>query len=138
MKFSTLLAHRAALVRQARLANLAFAYHMLGDFAARITRASLCGRVTLQSPEPGLERYHATLTALDGAQSVLEEHFTDEEVDDLADVLAFTLGHSPLDLTFHIEDFAEHIVAPIRAELEQSGVVIERRAPRVEERSNPS
>jgi hypothetical protein len=138
MKFSTLLAHRTRLVRQARLANLAFAYHMLDDFAARIARASLCGRVNLQSPEPGLERYHATLTALDGAQSVIEEHFTDEELDDLADVMAFIIGHSPLDLTFHIEDFGEHIVAPIRAELEQSGVGIDRRAPRVEEESNQS
>ena len=47
-KLSTLLTQRQALLRQARLANLAFAYTTLMEFAHRIARAQLSGRVTLK------------------------------------------------------------------------------------------
>jgi hypothetical protein len=39
---TSLLTHRAALIKQARLANLAYAYQTLSRFEARITRGA-CG-----------------------------------------------------------------------------------------------
>ena len=48
MNVSRLLSQRNALLRQARLANLAYAYHRLSEFGARIERAHLEGEVTLQ------------------------------------------------------------------------------------------
>ena len=46
MNISLLLAQRQALLAQVRLANFAFAYARLGDFAVRIARAGLRGTVT--------------------------------------------------------------------------------------------
>lgn len=122
MNLSQLLAQRDALLRQAHLANLAYAYAQLVEFAARIARARLTGRVTLRHPSPEQEIYCATLTALEGNQSVLEEHFTDLDVMDLADVVAFACGQSRLDLTFSIQDFAREFLAPLRLELERLGL----------------
>jgi nucleotide-binding universal stress UspA family protein len=124
-KLSTLLAHRQALLRQARLANLAFAYHTLGAFAERIGRARLTGRVTLRHAAPDAERYWASLTALDGSQSVIEEHFSDEDLMDLADVVAFATANDALDITFRLEELGDHFLAPLRAELERAGVSID-------------
>ena len=113
-KLSTLLRQRADLLRQARLANLASAYQTLDDLAQRIARARLTGRVTVTHAAPDVERYWPALTALDLSQSVIEEHFTDEDVCELASVLAFTTGEDELELTFPLEDFAELFLAPVR------------------------
>jgi hypothetical protein len=121
-KLSTLLRQRADLLRQVRLANLASAYQTLDDLARRIARAHLAGRVTITHAAPEEERYWPALTALELNQSVIEEHFTDEDVCELAAVLAFTTGESELTLTFRIEDFAELFLAPVRDELEREGV----------------
>lgn len=43
MNFHHLILQRDALLRQARLANAAYAYQRLGEFAARIARARLRG-----------------------------------------------------------------------------------------------
>src|SRR5688500_15637874 len=99
-KLSTLLVRREAMLRQARLANLAFAFATLQKFSARITRAQLDGRVTLAHAAPQAERYWASLTALDMNQSVIEEHFTDHDVMELADVVSFVAGNEALDITF--------------------------------------
>jgi len=77
MNFHQLLHQRDALLRQARLANSAYAYRRLGEFAGRITRAQLHGAVRLDSGDPDGERPWPGLTALDGSQAVLEEHFLD-------------------------------------------------------------
>jgi hypothetical protein len=125
MKLSRLLAERQALLQQTRLANLAFAYRRLNEFATRITRARLSGDVCLQQAAPDTECYQATLTALGGNQSVIEEHFTDEDLMDFADIVAFITHSSALELTFRIEELPEKFVGPLRIELQQAGVSID-------------
>lgn len=133
MKLSKLLAQRTDLLRQVRLANLAFAYQTLSDFAARIERAQLWGAVSLKPADPSVDRYCATLTALECNQSLIEEHFTDEDLMLLADVVAFATGHPGFEVTFHLDDLEDDFIAPLRAELERAGVVIEESGKRVEE-----
>lgn len=129
-KLSTLLSQRPDLLRQARLANLAFAYETLAACAERIARAHLTGRVTLSAADPDAGRYCATLVALEGSQSVIEEHFTDEALMDLADVVALVRGHPTEEVTFRIEELAEIFLAPLRIELEREGVAIDPTAAR--------
>lgn len=125
MNLSQLLAQRDALLQQAHLANLAYAHSQLADFAGRIARARLTGRVTLRHPLPDQENYCATLTALEGNQSVLEEHFTDLDVTDLADVLAFLCGQGQLELTFRIQELAAKFLVPLRLEIERLGISLD-------------
>lgn len=125
MKLSTLLSQRHTLLRQARLASLGFAYAKLTDFAGRIARARLNGEVTLRQAAPDAERYCASLTPLEGHQSVIEEHFTDEDIMDLADVVTFLSGEPGVDLNFRLEETAEKFLTPLRAELERQGVIID-------------
>lgn len=132
MKLSTLLVQRPELLRQARLANLAFAYQMLSDFTARVARVQLRGRVTLKPVDPDEERFCVTLTALDMNQSLIEEHFSDEDLMVLADVLGFATGHPTHELMFHIDQLSE-FVGVLRSDLEHAGVRIDERAPGVEE-----
>lgn len=126
MNLSTLLSGRTQLLHQAHLANLALAHEILATFAGRIATARLRGRVLLCFPSPEEERPWATLTALDGAQSVLEEHFTDPELMDLADVLRFLLTQDdepdPTALEFRWESFASRFLDPVRARLQRAGV----------------
>jgi hypothetical protein len=125
MKLSTLLSLRPALLRQAHLAGLAFAYWKLSEFATRVVRARLRGEVNLRQAEPEAGHYWASLTALAGNQSVIEEHFTEEDLMELADVIAFATGERHLGLTFRIEQLPEKFLAPLRHLLEQAGVVID-------------
>ncbi len=133
MKLSLLLKQRDALLRHVRLVNLAFAFAKLSDFAARITRARLRGAIQLRQPTPDAETGWLPLVALEGNPSVIEEHFTDEDLTDFADAIAFVIGESPLDVTFPIEELAERFVAPLRHQLERAGVVFDHPAPAVEE-----
>jgi hypothetical protein len=125
-RLSTLLTQRADLLRQARLANLALAYATLEKFATRIRQARLRGGVTLVPPRPEEEQYLATLTALAGAQSVIEEHFVDEDLLELADLLVFVTGRDEPEWTFPIEEMGERFLVPLRAELEREGIEIDR------------
>lgn len=133
MKLSQLLSQRSHLLRQMRLANLAFAYASLRDFARRIRRARLAGVVTLQPVNPDEERYCATLTAHDGRQSLIEEHFTDEDLTTLADAVAQVSGHPTHEHTFHLESLEQEFAAPLRAELERAGVQFDQLGEPVEE-----
>ncbi|MGH7959920.1 MAG: hypothetical protein ACREH8_23295 [Opitutaceae bacterium] len=133
-KLSTLLSRRPALLRQARLANLAFAYATLQNVQFCINRAQLSGRVTLRPAAPHAERYLPALIALEGNQSVIEEHFTEEDLMELADVLAFVTGNDALDTTFALEDLGDLFLLPLRLDLEREGIVIDRPAAQVEER----
>lgn len=128
MKLSHLLSQRSDLLRQVRLANLAFAYHTLRDFSARVARAGLRGRVTLQPVNPDEERYCVTLTALEASQSIVEEHFSDEDLVVLADVLGFATGHPSHELTFHIDELAE-FYEPLRGDLERAGIQFDDNTP---------
>lgn len=121
---STLLRQRGALLRQARLANLALAYQTLCDVAARIARGQLRGPVTLAPVAPTDERFWPTLTALEGNQSVLDEHFADEDIFELADTLAFLAGNPAQEVTFRLEALEEQFLAPLREELAREGVAL--------------
>lgn len=102
MKLSKLLATRKSIIRQANLANLAYAYLTLKRLADRTANAQLTGLVHLrQSPEEEPTDW-ATLTALEGNQSVIEEHFDDDDIMDLADAIAFALESPPLDIKFRL------------------------------------
>lgn len=124
-KLNQLLDAREALQRQAGLANLAFAYETLREFAVRIARAGLKGEVNLKSADADADRYWATLTALQGNQSMIEEHFTEEDLTDFADAISFATGHDDFEATFAIEDFPQAFLAPLRSALEQAGVVMD-------------
>jgi hypothetical protein len=132
-KLSTLLSQRPAVLRQARLANIAFAYASALEFRHRIERAGLRGRVTLKHAAPHADRYWASLTALDLNQSVIEEHFSDENLMELADVVAFVTGNDAVEMTFAFEDVTELFLTPLREELEREGVTIDQPAMPVEE-----
>jgi hypothetical protein len=131
-KLSTLLSRRPALLRQARLANLAFAYATLQNFQSRVSRAPLSGRVILRPAAPHAERYCPSLLALESSQAVVEEHFTEEDLMELADVLAFITGNDSSDTTFALEDFADLFLLPLRVDLEREGVVIDRATDQLE------
>lgn len=122
---TSLLAHRADLLRQVRLAHLAFAHLVLARFEQRVARAGLAGSVTLRPAAPEEGVYWATLTAHTGAQSVIEEHFSDEDLMELADVMAFLSGSDRFELTFPIQELAGQYLPLLRAELERSGIEID-------------
>lgn len=136
MKLSSLLAQRRALQQQAHLANLGFAYQRLAVLAARIARARLRGGIRLQQAAPATGRYWASLTALEGRQSVIEEYFADEDLMDFADAIAYATGESEIDLVFRLEELPERFLAPLRARLEQAGVAVEAAESPLEESSS--
>ena len=125
MKISNLISQREALQRQTHLANLAFAYQQLDALVSRLDRAQLHGLVCLQPRDPAVDRYWPVLTALEGSQSVIEEHFTDGNVADLADLLAFNTGRDDAVESFRLEELGDRFLAPLRAELLKAGVQFE-------------
>lgn len=132
MKLSQLLKARDALNRRAQLANLAFAYETLATVALRVARARLVGRVTLKPVDPDADRYWATLTALEGSQAAIEEHFTEEDITDLADAIAYATGRPAFEFTFEISAFADIFLEPLRHSLEQSGIDVDRALPHLD------
>ena len=66
MKLSNILAQRQALLQQARLANLAFAYERLSVFTDRIAYARLSGQVRLQHVATDSERGRSLVTSNSG------------------------------------------------------------------------
>jgi hypothetical protein len=128
MKLSFLLAQRQALLRQARLAHLAHAYSRLDDFAHRVARARLRGEVQLQATAPESGNYCSTLTTLQGSQSVIEEHFTDSDIMNLADAVTDVTGELELDLSFPIEELAARFLTPLRRQLLEAGIEVDEQA----------
>lgn len=124
MKLSNLIAQRPELLRQVRLANLAHAYQTLLDFAARVSRTRLQGSVLLRPVNPDEERFCVTLTALESNQSVIEEHFSDEDLIVLADVLGYATGHPTHELSFEIDQLDEFLL-PLRTDLERAGIQVD-------------
>jgi hypothetical protein len=125
MNLQQILHHRDALLRQARLANTAFAYVRLGEFAARIARARLRGAVALRAGDPAGDHPWPGLAALEGSQAVLEEHFLDEEIVELTDILRF-IGEDLADagLTLRLEELAARYLPRLRRDLEAAGVAV--------------
>lgn len=123
MNLLTLLASRSALLDQARLANTAYAYATLVRMAAVVQRARLTGLVRLCQVDPKEDRYWPTLEAVSGTQqSVLDEHFGDDDLTALADAVSFATGLSDLEVTFPIENLERQFADGLRAELEKAGV----------------
>lgn len=123
MKLHQLLQQRQELLRRARLANAAFAYRELGAFAARIARGRLRGQVTLHMADAASGRAWPALVADEGSQAVLDEHFVDQDMLDLADLLVFASGgEHRTSFTFRIEELDGRFRPALRRELESAGV----------------
>lgn len=123
MNIHELIQQRQALLRKTQLANAAYVYQELGRFAARIARARLRGRVTLIFADPDGRPGWPALVADEGSQSVIDEHFTDRDVFDLADLLLYATGsESRAFLTFRIEELDRRFRPGLRRELELAGV----------------
>lgn len=123
MKISELLAFRKTLIRQTTLANMAHAYVVLQRFEQRIARGELRGSVHFQRVhDPANATYWCSLTALEGNQSVLDEHFTEEDLVELGEALPFALDRESDELDFRLEEFSERFVEPLRHQLTRSGI----------------
>jgi hypothetical protein len=125
MKLSRLISQRKALQSQTRLANLAYAYQHLDRLIGRIDRAQLRGLVRLEPRDLAAERCWPVMTALEGSQSVVEEHFTDGDIADLADLLAFETGREDSVAEVRLEELRERFLAPLAGELVRAGVQLE-------------
>lgn len=125
MNIRHLLQQRATLLRQSHLANLAFAYDRLGAWGRQIAQARLRGLVTLRLADAAAERPWPDLIAQEGSQSVIAEHFLDEDVVELADVLAF-IREEPgqTSFTFRLEELEAEFCPNLRRELAAAGVVV--------------
>jgi hypothetical protein len=138
MEMHHLLRQRSALLRRTRLANVAYAYAELGVFAGRIDRGNLRGAVTLHPADPAAGRAWPGLVAEEGSQAVLDEHFLEEELLDLADLLAFATGTEPgRPLAFRLEGFERRFRYPLRRELEGAGVELPGGKPNAADRNCP-
>jgi hypothetical protein len=125
MKLSKLLAARQGVLRQAQLVNLAYAFATLERFAARVATGNLRGMVKLCPANPEEERFWASLKALEGNQSVIEEHFADHEIIEFADAMAYAAEADFSELDFRLEELNEKFLVPLRQMLELSGVQID-------------
>jgi len=134
MKFNELLSRRTELLHQARLANVAYAYQWLGDFAERIERAGLQGAVTLRGPDSESGRKEAELTADNFSQAVLQEHFLEEEIAELYAVLAFVHGAEVIvELKFDLDEVATRYLPSLRLVLETADVLPKEEPSSIEE-----
>ena len=134
MKFDDLLNYRDELVRHARLANVAYAYQWLTDFSARVAQSGLRGEVMLRAADAEGNPRKPRLFAVDFNQSVVQEHFLDDEVAELAHVLAFVNnGSLVIELKFRLEEVAARFLPALRRELEESEVFPEEPASSAEE-----
>lgn len=134
MNFHQLLQQRDALLRQAKLANTAYAYERLAVFADRIARARLQGLVGLRPGDPAEDQPWPGLDALEGSQAVLEEYFLEEEIIELTDILVF-LGEdlSTDGFRFRLEELAGRYLPQLRRELETAGIALTGEANAVED-----
>ena len=101
-----------------------------------VQRGQLSGLVRLQQPDEKEERYWATLTALTGSQSVLEEHFSEDDVGAMADAIGFVSPGEGLDVTFALERLESEYVAPLALGLERAGVTLEQMGVEFEKHSD--
>ncbi len=123
MKFDDLLNYRDELVRHARLANVAYAYQWLSQFSARVAQSGLRGEVVLRAADSEGNPRRPMLIASDFSQAVVQEHFLDAEIAELAEVLAFVHnGSVVITLKFRLEEVAARFLPALRRELEESEV----------------
>lgn len=138
MKIDQLLQQRSTLLRQTRLANVAFVFAELSEFADRIDRGNLRGQVTLHLPDPEAERVWPSLVAEGGSQAVIDEHFIDQDILDLADLLLFTAGPElRRSFTFRFEEFSRRFLPALRQELAAAGVELREQVGLTDPSRNP-
>jgi hypothetical protein len=126
MKLSALLASRSTILRQAALAHTAAAWLTLQNASTRISAAGLHGTVRLTQADPDSgEAPWATLTSDEIRPSVLEEHFTEDDIVELADAVAYASDSALVDVDFLIETLDEAYAAPLRHALEKAGVTLD-------------
>lgn len=130
MRISSLLRRRDTLLKQAYLANLAHAHQRLARIVERIARTGLRGWVRLQPADPEAGHYGPTLKACRRSPAFIEEHFTEEDIAELAQVIEFATEDYGAEQIFRLEELGPRYLQPIRAELERAGVrLVRRRAP---------
>lgn len=134
MNFDFLLLHRDELRRAARLANLAYAYQWIGNFAWKVAWLGLTGEVILRGPSEEANRSHATLIAQDFNQSVADEHFLPEEIDELHAVLSSVHDSGMiLEMRFRLEGMGDIYRPALRRVLEMADVLPKRQPSAVDE-----
>lgn len=126
MKLSALLASRSTIIRQAALAHTASAWLTLSRAADRVDAARLRGAVRIRvTDDPEDDAPWASFTSDDIRTSVLEEHFSDEDLQELAEAIAFAADSREIDETFRIEILRETYAEPLLRELKKSGVTLD-------------
>ena len=126
MKLSDLIASRPAILRKAALAHTAAAWATLQHYADRIAAGGLRGTVHLRQGESDDgEAPWAMLTSHELRPSVIEEHFTEDDLLALAEVLAFVTETVRVDLTFRLETLMEDHGSPLLRTLQKAGVTID-------------
>lgn len=124
MNYHQLLQQRLDHLGRARLANVAFAFDRLADFAGRLARTGVTGPLTLHPVDPEAERYCPALVAHASSQAVIDEHFVDEDVADFSDVLDFLEDEGlEVEWTFRHDDLVTRWLPRLRVELECAGVI---------------
>ena len=124
MNFDFLLLHRDELRRAARLANLAYAYQWIGNFAWKIAWLGVTGEVVLRGANEESGREHAALVAQDFNQSVADEHFLPEEIDELHAVLSSVHDSGLiLEMRFRLEGLGDVYRPALRRVLELADVL---------------
>lgn len=124
MTFDDLLSYRDELLQHARLANVAYAYQWLNDFTTRIARSGLRGEVMLRSADAEGAPRRPVLFAEDFSQAVVQEHFLEDEIAELARVLAFVHNGSVIiELKFRLEELAPRFLPALRRELEEADIL---------------
>ncbi len=125
MKLSDLIASRPLILRQAALAHTAAAWSTLQHLSDRIASAGLRGTVHLSQGDPAGESPLPVLASDELRPSVLEEHFTEDDVFALAEALAFATDTDRLDLTFALQTLGETYAPALQQALEKAGVVLD-------------
>ena len=126
MKLSALLASRPTILRQAALAHIAAAWLTLHHASTRIAAAGLHGTVRLTQSDPDEdEAPSAALTSSEIRSSVLEEHFTEDDLVELADAIGYATDSDRIDVELLIETLGETYETPLLRTLKKSGVTLD-------------
>lgn len=125
MKLSQLLASRSDLVRQATLANAAFAYTTFAAMDQRIQRGGLQGPVRFLGIDPAAERYTPQIVALGGSQAVLDEHFDEADLVKWADALAYVSEEGTTEFEFRLEELTGRFSPALEDTLRRAGVQLD-------------
>lgn len=126
MKLSALLASRPTILRQAALAHIATAWLTLHHASMRIAAAGLHGTVRLTQGDPEAdEAPWATLTSDEIRASVLSEHFTEDDLIELADAIGYATDCDRVDVMFPIDCLGDAYEEPLLRTLKKSGVTLD-------------